>query len=100
MPFTEQLPEQLALTAIDPDAHANWDSLHATLTQTGEAMVIKAPAPLQDLFSQQFAELEEWEQSMIVAALQRVASMMNAGDIDASPMLHVGVADGHVSATD
>jgi cytochrome P450 len=33
MPFTEQLPEQLALTAIDPDAHANWDSLHATLTQ-------------------------------------------------------------------
>ncbi len=74
--------------------------VHATLTQTGEAMVIKAPAPLQDLFSQQFAELEEWEQSMIVAALQRVASMMNAGDIDASPMLHVGVADGHVSATD
>ena len=30
---------------------------------------------------------------MIVASLQRVASMMNAEHIDASPMLHVGVAD-------
>jgi hypothetical protein len=30
---------------------------------------------------------------MIVASLQRVASMMNAEHIDASPMLHVGIAD-------
>jgi len=30
---------------------------------------------------------------MIVASLQRVAGMMNAENIDASPMLHVGIAD-------
>lgn len=40
-----------------------------------------------------FIALEDWEQSMIVSSLQRVAAMMNAEDIDASPMLHVGVAD-------
>ena len=74
--------------------------VNATLTDAGETMVIQAPAPLQDLFSQQFAGLADWEQSMIVAALQRVASMMNAEDIDASPILHVGVADGHAAATD
>jgi len=66
--------------------------VHATLTDQGEAMIKQAPAPLQDVFSKHFAALEDWEKSMIVSALQRVARMMNAGDIDASPMLHVGGA--------
>ena len=70
--------------------------VHATLTEEGEAMVLKAPTPLQDVFSQRFAALDEWEQSMIVAALQRVAHMMNAEGIDASPLLHVGGADQQV----
>ena len=30
---------------------------------------------------------------MITAALQRVADMMDAGDIDASPVLHVGAIE-------
>lgn len=66
--------------------------VHAALTQQGEEMIRAAPRPLQDVFSARFAELEPWEQSMIVAALQRVATMMNAENIDASPMLHVGGA--------
>lgn len=66
--------------------------VHATLTEQGEAMIQQAPTPLQDVFSMRFAALEDWEKSMIVAALQRVARMMNAEDIDASPMLHVGGA--------
>jgi len=48
---------------------------------------------LQDVFSTAFEKLEAWEKSMIVASLQRVAGMMNAENIDASPMLHVGIAD-------
>lgn len=67
--------------------------VHPALTELGETMVEQAPTPLQDLFRIQFAELEDWEKSMIVASLQRVAGMMNAEDIDASPILHVGVAD-------
>ena len=73
--------------------------VHATLTQDGEAMVKEAPTPLQDTFSKQFEALENWEKSMIVSALQRVASMMNAEDIDASPMLHVGGADEQATTT-
>jgi len=67
--------------------------VHATLTPEGESMIVQAPKPLQDVFSAAFEKLEEWEKSMIVASLQRVASMMNAEHIDASPMLHVGIAD-------
>ena len=64
--------------------------VHATLSQEGEKMVEQAPRPLQDVFSNRFAALADWEKSLIVAALQRVASMMNAEDLDASPVLHVG----------
>lgn len=67
--------------------------VHATLTQKGEEMLRAAPMPLQDVFSDRFTKLQGWEKSMLVSALQRVASMMNAEKIDASPLLHVGVAD-------
>ena len=40
-----------------------------------------------------YEALDPWEQSMILASLQRVADMMDAGDLDASPVLHVGTID-------
>lgn len=64
--------------------------VHATLTDDGLSKVLEAPTPIQDTFSKRFAEIEDWEKSMIVAAMQRVATMMNAEEIDASPVLHVG----------
>ncbi len=74
--------------------------VHATLTSTGETKVREAPKLLQDVFSSRFATLEDWEKSLIVAAFQRVASLMNAENIDASPMLHVGVADAQGGLTE
>ncbi|MEM7217201.1 MAG: MarR family winged helix-turn-helix transcriptional regulator [Pseudomonadota bacterium] len=67
--------------------------VHAVLTDAGRSALDAAPKPLQDVFSDRFEALEEWEKSMIVASLQRVATMMNAERLDASPMLHVGVPD-------
>lgn len=64
--------------------------VHTTLTEEGAAKVLEAPTPIQDTFSKRFAMIENWEKSMLVAALQRVATMMNAEEIDASPVLHVG----------
>ena len=64
--------------------------MHATLTEDGQNMVSKAPTLLQDTFGKRFAQLDDWEKSMIIASLQRVAGMMNAEEIDASPVLHVG----------
>ena len=60
------------------------------ITAIGREVAAEAPDPLQDQFVAQFEKLPDWEQAMIVAALERVADMLNAGDIDASPVLDVG----------
>jgi len=64
--------------------------VHAHLTEAGAELLAQAPNPLQEDFIQKYQSLEEWEQTMILAALQRVAHMMDADDIDASPVLTVG----------
>jgi DNA-binding MarR family transcriptional regulator len=67
--------------------------VHAQLTQAGIDVLRDKPVPLQEHFSRQFAQLQEWEQTMIISALQRVACMMGAQDLDASPILEVGALD-------
>lgn len=61
-----------------------------TLTERGEAMRASAPKPLQDSFVDRFSKLESWEQHQIVAALERVATMMDAEQLDAAPILLSG----------
>ncbi|WP_196161462.1 MarR family winged helix-turn-helix transcriptional regulator [Reinekea sp. G2M2-21] len=65
----------------------------ALLTDNGHEVLKSAPIPLQDQFARQFADLQEWEQTMIIASLQRIAYMMDAQHIDASPVLDVGLLD-------
>lgn len=67
--------------------------VHIVLTDEGLTMLANAPTPLQEDFVVQFKALQDWEQAMIVAAFQRVAHMMHAEDIDASPFLHLGELD-------
>ena len=67
--------------------------VHVHLTERGDEVIMNAPTPLQDQFARQFNDLQEWEQTMIIAALQRVAHMMDAEHIDASPVLDVGTLD-------
>jgi DNA-binding MarR family transcriptional regulator len=67
--------------------------VHAYLTEAATDMLQDTPLPLQDHFTRQFKDLQEWEKTMIIAALQRVAQMMDAEHIDASPVLDVGVID-------
>ncbi|MBL6715364.1 MAG: hypothetical protein RLZZ174_932 [Pseudomonadota bacterium] len=67
--------------------------VHAHLTAAGETALSTAPTPLQQSFIARYEGLADWEQSMILAALQRVADMMDAGDLDASPLLHLGTLD-------
>ena len=67
--------------------------VYASLTEEGRILLSRAPTPLQEEFMEQFKELREWEQSLILSSLQRVASMMNAEHIDASPVLDVGAID-------
>jgi len=67
--------------------------VHVSLTGPGKKILASAPTPLQEKFVHKFAALEEWEKSMILTSLQRVAQMMDAGGIDASPILDVGDLD-------
>lgn len=67
--------------------------VYARLTPDAVQKLQQAPIPLQENFSRHFNELEEWEQTMIISSLQRVAKMMDAEDIDASPVLDVGAMD-------
>lgn len=64
-----------------------------SLTDKGVAASKDAPIPLQQRFVARFGKLASWEQHQLIAALQRVAAMMDAEDIDASPVLDTGVLD-------
>lgn len=63
---------------------------NVVLTQEGHEAVAGAPDPLQQKYVTEFEALADWEQAMIVAALERVAAMLNASAIDASPLLDMG----------
>ena len=67
--------------------------VHAHLTPEAADVLKSAPIPLQEHFTRQFGDLHEWEQTMIISSLQRVAHMMDAQHIDAAPVLDVGTLD-------
>jgi len=63
------------------------------VTAEGGRTLRDAPSLLQDRFRSELARLEEWEQSQLLATLQRVAAMMDAEGIDAAPVLATGPID-------
>ncbi|MCG7865737.1 MAG: MarR family transcriptional regulator [Candidatus Thiodiazotropha taylori] len=56
----------------------------------GEVLVKQSVPLLQERFQQRLSELKDWEQNQLLSSLQRIAEMMNAEDLDASPMLTSG----------
>lgn len=67
--------------------------VHAYLTNQATDILKDAPIPLQERFTTQFDDLQEWEQTMILSSLQRIAQMMDAQHVDASPILYIGSLD-------
>lgn len=63
------------------------------LTDNAVDILKDAPIPLQEQFTRQFSDLQDWEQLMIISSLSRIAQMMDAQHIDASPVLDVGLLD-------
>ena len=60
------------------------------LTERGRATLAESPDLLQNRFERGFSKLDEWEQAMIVSTLERVASLLDAEEIEAAPVLDVG----------
>ncbi|HEX5007752.1 MAG TPA: MarR family transcriptional regulator [Hyphomonadaceae bacterium] len=63
------------------------------LTEKGRTVLADAPDVLQNRFVARFERLADWEQAGLIAALERVAALLDAEGIDASPVLDVGRLD-------
>ena len=65
-------------------------SVRVAVTQEGQARYQEAPDLLQDDFLAEFRKLDSWEQHLMLSSVERIASMMDAEKIDASPILTSG----------
>lgn len=63
--------------------------VNARLTPAGETMLKRSPPLLHEQFIERFDALDGGEQTAILEALHKVAGMMDAEEIDASPLLDV-----------
>ncbi|MEL6245262.1 MAG: MarR family transcriptional regulator [Pseudomonadota bacterium] len=73
----------------DTDRRKVW----LTILPEGQQAVDDAPRPLQELFEHGFDGLDDWEQAMLIASLERVAGLLDADSIDAAPILAAGAVD-------
>jgi DNA-binding MarR family transcriptional regulator len=67
--------------------------VNVSLTAAGRTLQQEAPTALQTRFLVNFHELQDWEKLGILSALQRVAILMEAKDLDAYPVLDVGIIE-------
>ncbi|GJL83765.1 MAG: MarR family transcriptional regulator [marine bacterium B5-7] len=75
--------------------------VNARLTSAARTMLESVPPLLHERFIARFDALEDWEKNQILSALQRVAGMMDAQSIDASPFLDIdGLVDGEIDVLD
>jgi len=64
------------------------------VTAAGQDTLDRAPDALQQRYVREFETLTDWEQAQLVSSLERVAAMLDAHDIDASPVLTTGEIHG------
>ncbi|MGE0230855.1 MAG: MarR family winged helix-turn-helix transcriptional regulator [Flavobacteriaceae bacterium] len=64
-----------------------------SLTETARALIASTPAGVHERFQQRFGELEDWEQAMLIASLERIAAMLGAGDLDVAPLFDAAALD-------
>lgn len=76
--------------------------VRACLTESAVEVLENVPDLLQEDFIHRFERLESWEQKMLVSSLDRVASLMDAQNVDASPILETGeiLTDKNFEGTD
>jgi len=60
------------------------------LTTTGVERYQALPTPLQERFLTRLAELPDTERTQLLESLRRIAELMDAGGLDAAPMLAPG----------
>ncbi len=62
-------------------------------TSAAEDALAGAPPLLQEHFTEAFENLADWEQTQILSSLQRIVTLMEAGNVEAGPILTTGPLD-------
>ena len=63
------------------------------LLPAGQMALQTSPDPLHETFARNFNQLPDWQQSMLISALETVTSLLNAENLDAAPVLDIGDLD-------
>lgn len=58
------------------------------ITNLAEEVLTHTPSLLQESFVERMEKIKPWEQTMLLSSLQRIAEMMDAENISASPILY------------
>lgn len=64
--------------------------VQVTVTEAARRKLASSPPLLQEAFARQFNALEKWEQFQLLSSLDKIAAMMDAKKLDASPILTSG----------
>ncbi|MGD8375612.1 MAG: MarR family transcriptional regulator [Acidobacteriota bacterium] len=70
-----------------------------SVTDKGRRVAATSPSLLQERFLTEFEQLLDWEQSLILSSLQRVVAMLEARELDASPILATGPLSGAIGGS-
>lgn len=64
--------------------------INVVITDKGATVMESAPDALQQRYVRAFEQLQDWEQAQLISSLERVAEMLDADELDASPVLTIG----------
>lgn len=64
--------------------------VQVTVTELAREKLADSPPLLQESFAGEFQLLKKWEQLQLISSLHKIAEMMDAREIDSSPMLTSG----------
>jgi len=68
------------------------------ITGGGNRILEESPPLMQETFVERFSNLQKWEQSMILSAIQRLVSLMDAKSIEAAPFLDTSALNSNAGA--
>ena len=84
--------KRLELKKLLTKARDNVDKrkFHLSPTEQGRLIIHMSVPLLQESFEKKLSELKDWEQTQLLASLQKIAEMMDAQHLDAAPLLTSG----------
>jgi DNA-binding MarR family transcriptional regulator len=83
--ITDRLSEKKYITRNKSDIDKRKTMLK--LTPKAIAVLEQKPSLLQEDFVNQFQNLEDWEQTLMLASLEKMAAMMHARSFEVAPVL-------------